>query len=208
MIPDLWSPRNLVHPLQNDPVSTISQFNHGLTQLAPVPPLRMLTSALSRSFWQTRQSTKSGGTGASCVVDPLNCLHQVVLEGISQVSRPSEVGNHKRCTLNTWLSFGFCGNFFFCCFSAATQLALQNFCSVRGPLHKLPCRSRYEKRTWHGFCTSSKKRVENWILRFKPKISFSRGRVWFCLNERAYSMKSSLQSISSILFLWKRTIVW
>jgi len=50
MVPDLQLPRHLAHPLRIDPVYTISRVNHGLTQLAPVPPLEVLTSALSRSF--------------------------------------------------------------------------------------------------------------------------------------------------------------
>jgi len=53
-----------------------------------------------------------------------------------------------------------------------------NFHSVRRPLQKLPCCSRYEKWTWHAFCTSSKKGLENRSSRFEPKISwisFSRG---------------------------------
>ena len=53
-----------------------------------------------------------------------------------------------------------------------------NFRSGRGPLQILPCRSRYENWTWHVFCTSSKKGLENRSSRFDPKISwicFSRG---------------------------------
>ena len=43
MVPDLQLPRHLAHPLWNDPVWTISRVNHGLTQLAPVPSLEVLT---------------------------------------------------------------------------------------------------------------------------------------------------------------------
>jgi len=53
-----------------------------------------------------------------------------------------------------------------------------NLRSVCGPLHAMPCRSRYQKRTWHVFCTSSKKGLENRSSRFESKvssISFSRG---------------------------------
>jgi len=39
---NLRSPRHLAHPLWNDPVQTISQVNHGLTQRAPVTPLLVL----------------------------------------------------------------------------------------------------------------------------------------------------------------------
>ena len=55
MVPDLQLPRHLAHPLRNESVQTISRVNNGLTQLAPVPPLEVLTSALSRCFCSTRQ---------------------------------------------------------------------------------------------------------------------------------------------------------
>ena len=74
-------------------------------------------------FEKTRQNTRSSGTGASCVgldnimsqpswvnfwyygrlVDSWYYLDRVVLEGISQVWRRSEVGNHKWRTLNAQL---------------------------------------------------------------------------------------------------------
>jgi len=50
MVPDLRSPRNLAHPLWNDTTQTILRVNHGLTQLALVPPLIVLNSALSSPF--------------------------------------------------------------------------------------------------------------------------------------------------------------
>jgi len=40
------------------------------------------------------------------MVDSWYCLDRVALEGMSQVSRRSEVGNHKRRTLITRLSSG------------------------------------------------------------------------------------------------------
>jgi len=42
MVPDVQSPRNLAQPLRNDTVYTISRVNHGLRQLALVPPLIVL----------------------------------------------------------------------------------------------------------------------------------------------------------------------
>jgi len=42
MVPDLQLPRNLSHPLQNDPVLKVSRVNHVLTQLAPVTLLLVL----------------------------------------------------------------------------------------------------------------------------------------------------------------------
>ena len=44
----------------------------------------------------------------------------------------------------------------------------RNFHNVRGPLNKLLFRSKYEKRTWHVFCTSSQKRVGKSIRTFCP----------------------------------------
>jgi len=40
------------------------------------------------------------------MVDSWYCLDWVILEGMSQVSRRSKVGNHKQRTLNTWLPSG------------------------------------------------------------------------------------------------------
>jgi len=123
-----------------------SRVNYVLTQLAPVPPLLVLTSALSRSFCLKRldkyEKWWNVGNLRQTMVNSLYGLDQVVPEGMSQVSRNSEVGNTKqRAALNTQLIFWhFCGN----------------FCSVRGPLQKLTCWSRYEKRSWYVFCTSSK----------------------------------------------------
>jgi len=55
MVPDLQSSQHLAHPLRKDLVQTISRVKHGLTQFAPVPPLEVLTSALSRSICLKRQ---------------------------------------------------------------------------------------------------------------------------------------------------------
>jgi len=48
------------------------------------------------------------------MVDSWHCLEQVVLEGMSQVSRRLEVGNHKPHTLNTQLSSGTSAGTFAC----------------------------------------------------------------------------------------------
>jgi len=42
MVPDLQLPRNLVHPLRNDPVLKIPRVNHVQTQLAPVTLLLVI----------------------------------------------------------------------------------------------------------------------------------------------------------------------
>ena len=97
------------------------------------------------------------------MVDSWNCLDQVVPEGMSQVSRRSEVGNHKQRSLNTRLSFGtFAGT----------------FASPAGPYRKGWGEAGTKNEHWHVFGTSSKKGLENQSSRFKPKISwisFSRG---------------------------------
>jgi len=74
---NLRSPRHLAHPLRNDPVQTILQFNHGLTQRAPITPLVLgpcntASSTLSCLFQQKERdkaevSTSRGGKGARCV---------------------------------------------------------------------------------------------------------------------------------------------
>jgi len=99
------------------------------------------------------------------MVDSWYCLDRVVLEGMSQVSRRSEVGNHKRRSLNTRLSSG----------TSATSAG--TFACPRA-LQKMLRRGRYEKRTEHIFCTRSEEWSENRSSRFEPKIvliSFSRG---------------------------------
>jgi len=48
------------------------------------------------------------------MVDSWYCLDRVVPEGMSQVSRGSEVGNHKRRSLNTLLSSGTSAGTFAC----------------------------------------------------------------------------------------------
>jgi len=110
MAPDLRSPRNLACPLQNDPVYTMPRINHGLTQLAPVLPLQVLTSALSRSFvWKDKTKYWKrwyGGKLRQTMVESWYSPDRVVPEGMSQVSGQSEVRNHKRRTLDTRLSSG------------------------------------------------------------------------------------------------------
>jgi len=92
---NLQSPRHLAHPLWNDLVYT-SRVNHSLTQLAPVPPPEVLTSALSRSSCWKRQDKVLEAVLQSHVATDHGWL--VILsrpgrsrEGMSQVSRRSEV---------------------------------------------------------------------------------------------------------------------
>ena len=84
--------------------------NHGLTQLSPVPPLLVLCLVFS-----TKKIVKSvskhiqrrcRGRLPQTMVNSWYCLDRVIPEGMSQVSRRSEVGNHKQRTLDTQLSSG------------------------------------------------------------------------------------------------------
>jgi len=96
------------------------------------------------------------------MVDLWYCLDLVVSEGMSQVSRRLEVGDHKRRTLNTRLSSG-------------TSAGI--FAWLAGP-YRLLGQSMYEKRTKLVFCTRSKKGSENRSSLFEPeisRISFLRG---------------------------------
>ena len=79
------------------------------------------------------------------IVDSWYCLDRVVPEGISQVSRRSEVGNTSQHPAIFW---HFCGN----------------FRSVRGSLQKLSCQSRNEIRTLTCFWYHLKKRVGKLII--------------------------------------------
>jgi len=78
--------------------------------LAPVPLLLVLCLVFKQKGRDKAEvSTWRGGTGASCFRPLLTrdlCLDWVVSEGTSQVSRRSEVGNHKQRTLDTQLSSG------------------------------------------------------------------------------------------------------
>ena len=105
---------------------------------------------------KTRQSTRSGGTGASCVRTWLtrawHCLDQFVPEGIRQVSRRSEVGNTKWCSLNTRLSSGT---------SAGT------FAVSTGPYKNYHAKAGKKNEPWHVFGTISNKRVGKSIITFR-----------------------------------------
>jgi len=116
---------------------------------------------------KTRQSTRSGGTGACCIRPWLQwyCQDRFVPEGISQVSRRSEVGNTKRRSLNTQLSSG-------------TSAGI--FAVSAGPYRNYHAKTGTKNEHWHVFGTISKKWLENRSSRFEPKnswLSFSRGSV-------------------------------
>jgi len=53
--PNLQAPRNLTHPLRHHQFQTILRVNHGLMQLAPVPPLQVLTSTFLTLISQRSQ---------------------------------------------------------------------------------------------------------------------------------------------------------
>ena len=91
------------------------------------------------------------------------CLDRFVPEGVSQVSRRSEVGNTKRRSLNTRLSSGT---------SAGT------FAVSAGPYRNYHAKAGTKNEPWHAFGTISTKVLENRSSRFKPEnswLSFSRG---------------------------------
>jgi len=107
---NLRSLRHLAHPLWNDRVQTISWVNHGLTQRAPVPPLEVLTSALSRSFCWKRQDKVLEAVLQGNVASKHGW--QVILSGPGR-SGGDEPGVetigccvHKQRALNTRLSSG------------------------------------------------------------------------------------------------------
>ena len=108
MFPNLWSPRNLTPTLQTNLFHTTSRVNHGLTQIAFVEPLIVLTSPLSPCFSRKQQDKVQkawhGGNLGQTMVDSWYCLDRVVLETMSQVWRRSKVRNHKQDSLNTRLS--------------------------------------------------------------------------------------------------------
>ena len=82
---------------------------------------------------------------------------------MSQVSRRSEVGNHKWRSLNTRLSSGT---------SAGTSAV------SAGPYRNYHAKAGTKNEPWHVFGTISKKGLENRSSRFEPKnswLSFSRG---------------------------------
>jgi len=100
---NLWSPRNLAHPLRNDPVQTISRVNHGLTQRAPVTPLLVLCLVFS-----TKRAWQSGRSGTRHVASDHAWLIILSRPGRSGEEEPGveAIGScvHKRRALNTRLS--------------------------------------------------------------------------------------------------------
>jgi len=97
------------------------------------------------------------------MVDSWYCLDRFVPEGISQVSRRSEVGNTKRRSLNTRLSSGI---------SAGT------FAVSAGPYRNYHAKAGTKDEPCHVFGTISRKGLEIRSSRFEPKnswLSFSRG---------------------------------
>ena len=97
------------------------------------------------------------------MVDSWYCLDRFVPEGISQISKRSEVRNTKRRSLNTRLSSG---------------ISVGTFAVSAGPYRNYHAKAGTENEPWHVFGTISKKGLENRSSRFEPKnswLSFSRG---------------------------------
>jgi len=87
-------------------------------QPAPVPPLLVLCLVFSNKKSVTKGSKYFKrwyrGRLRQTMAGSWYCLGRFVPEGMSQVSRRLEVGNHKRRTLSTWLSSGTSAGTFAC----------------------------------------------------------------------------------------------
>ena len=140
----LWFPTSdrvetwLIPSGMNFPWQYHARVDHGLTQPSPVPPLQVLTSTLSRSFFLKRRDKileeVVRGQLHQIMVDLWCCLVWFVPEDRSKVSRRSEVGNY-----NGALS------------SPGYHLALlRDLLQCPRALRTFPCRSRYDKRNWLG----------------------------------------------------------
>ena len=126
------------------------------------------------------------------MVDSWYCLDWFVPEGISQVSRRSEVGNTKRRSLNTRLSSG----------TSAGSFAVS---AVRGPLHKLSCQPRYEKRTLTCFWYHFKKK--GWKIDHHVSNLRTRGCLFQGVQVHPYlDLSSFLSSVDVNLSVWPLTI--
>ena len=90
------------------------------------------------------------------MVDSWYCLDRFVPEGISQVSRRSEVGNTKRSSLNTRLSSGT---------SAGT------FAVTTGPYRNYHAKAGTKNEPWHVFGTFQKKgwKIDHHVSNLKTR---------------------------------------
>jgi len=137
------------------------------------------------------------------MVDLWHCLDWFVPEGISQVSRRSEVGNTKQRSLNTRLSSGTAAGTF-----AVSAASYRNYHSKAGTKNE----------PWHVFGTISKKGLENRSSRFEPKnswLSFSRGsgppwrwgsRVGYLERTRILSGLQQFTTHFNEFVVWKRFV--
>jgi len=135
-----------------------------------LPPYhRFYYSVLS---FQTKRAWQSGskhlqrwyrGRLRQTIVNSWYCLDLFVPEGMSQVLRRSEVGNHKRRSLNTRLSSG---------------TSVGTFACPAGPYRKCWGEAGRKNEPNRYFVPVQKKGSESRSSRFEPKIfliSFSRG---------------------------------
>jgi len=92
--PTFESPPSMAHPLRNKPVWTISRVNHGLTQLALVPPPSVFYFVFQTTRpWKSRIKNLKGWCRDKLRHDMVNlsyCLDRVVPGEMSQVSRWSK----------------------------------------------------------------------------------------------------------------------
>jgi len=131
-----------------------------------------------------------GGKLRQTMVDSWYCLDHFVPEGISQVSRWSEVGNTKLRSLNTRLSSGT---------SAGT------FTVSAGSYKKYYATAGTKNEPWHVFGTISKKGLENRSSRVEPKNS------WLSSSRGLSPPLTQLCSASKSKFMWggvRITRIW
>jgi len=88
MFPNLRLPRNLAPPLRTNLVYTIARVNHGLTQLALIEPLIVLTSPLSRCFSRKQQDKVQKAVARGQVVSDHGCLVLLSRPGRSGENEP------------------------------------------------------------------------------------------------------------------------
>ena len=104
MVPNLRSPRNFTHPLQNRLVWTLDHITSKPLSDTTCPCLtsssaylRFVTLFLSKRQDKVLKAVAQGQESKT-KTDSLYCIDHVVPEGTSQVSRRPEIGNHKWCT--------------------------------------------------------------------------------------------------------------
>jgi len=104
MVPNLRSPRNFTHPLRNHFVWTLDNITSQPLSDTTCPCLTsssayfcFVTLFLSKRQVKVLEAVVQGQESKKNT-DSFYCIDHVVSKGMSQVSRQSEIGNHKRRT--------------------------------------------------------------------------------------------------------------